>query len=147
MGSLIAGTTRRKRGKQAMTSTGQHPRRCKATTKSGRACLCFALTGSDYCFSHDPALAEKRKEARSRGGHARHGRKLGSDLQAPVKINDLADVVRVVTEEINAVRSLEKSISRARAVGYLCGVLVGVYTQSEIESRIVALEQATGTGR
>ena len=59
-------------------------------------------------------------------------------------IEGLGDVVHVVTAEINTLLTLEKSIGRARAVGYLAGVLVTVYAQSELERRIAALEARIG---
>ena len=74
-----------------------------------------ALPGSVWCWWHDPALADARKEARSRGGRARHGRKLGTtSMGDPVEIHSLEDVSRLIVEEINMARGLEKSISRAR---------------------------------
>ena len=123
------------------STTTRLPGQCTATTKDGSPCRGFALQGGAFCFAHEPSLAEKRHEARSRGGRARHGRKLATtgDGQT-VEIHDLADVVAVITREINTLLTLEKSISRARAVGYLAGVLVSVYTQSELEQRIAALE-------
>jgi len=57
-----------------------------------------------------------------------------------VAIQSLADVVTVLEGELNALLTLEVSISRARAVVYACQVLASIYTQSELEQRIAALE-------
>ena len=129
-------------GKHMDSSTAYNlPRLCEATNKDGGPCRGYAVTGSDYCFWHDPALADRRKLARTKGGRARHGRALGAVHRGqPVHIAELADVVKVLEAELNALLTLEKSISRARAVGYLCGVLVKVYKDTELEARIVALE-------
>ena len=117
---------------------------CKATTKAGQPCGGWA-GASGFCFSHDPARAAQRKEARARGGRARHGRRIGTvGADGQVTIEGLGDVVHVVTAEINTLLTLEKSIGRARAVGYLAGVLVTVYAQSELERRIAALEARIG---
>ena len=119
---------------------------CGATTRAGAPCRTYALTGSAFCWWHDPTRAEDRKEARSRGGHARHGRSIGKvgDV-APVKIDSLADVVRVLERELNEVLHLDRSISRARAVGYLCQIASGIYQASELETRLQRLEeQAAG---
>lgn len=86
-------------------------------------------------------MADRRKLARSKGGKARHGRTLGAVHDGdPVHIGELADVVRVLEAEINALLTLEKSVSRARAVGYLCGVLVNVYKDTELAQRLADLE-------
>jgi len=115
--------------------------RCEATTKAGGRCANYALVGSVFCFVHDPTKAQERKEARSRGGRARHGRTLAHVHNGdPVHIECLADVVTVLEAELNALLTLEVSISRARAVGYLAGVLVDVYKDTELEARIERLE-------
>ena len=115
---------------------------CQAKTKSGDPCQNPTIHGRPFCWWHDPELAEQRAEARSKGGRARHGRRIGTVRDGgQVQINSLSDVVDLVTSEINAVRGLEVSISRGRAIGYLAGVLVQVYTQSELEQRIAALEE------
>ena len=50
---------------------------CKAVTKTGARCRVRALEGSLYCYFHSPDMAAERKEARARGGRARHGRRVG----------------------------------------------------------------------
>ena len=118
--------------------------RCEATTKGGQPCQLVALPGSVFCWWHDPDRAGERAEARSKGGRARHGRSLGevAGNGRQVKIDSLADVVQVLAGELGEVLTLERSISRARAVGYLCGVLAQIYTSSELEARLAALERA-----
>jgi len=58
----------------------------------------------------------------------------------PVHIGSLADVITILESELNALLTLEVSVSRARAVGYLCAQAVSVYKDTELESRIAALE-------
>lgn len=43
---------------------------CAGRTKAGEPCGGFAVTGSDYCFSHAPERAQQRLEARRKGGKA-----------------------------------------------------------------------------
>ena len=119
--------------------------RCTATTKAGTRCQNPTLPGAAFCWWHDPARAGERAEARAKGGRARHGRTLG-DLGngERVTIDSLADVIAVLAGELGEVLQLERSISRARAVGYLAGILATIYTQSELEQRIAALEARAG---
>lgn len=121
-----------------MTSTG-----CQATRKDGRPCGSWALTGSSFCFMHDPTRSAERQEARSRGGRARHGRTLTTSTGA-VALGSVADVVKVLEGELGALLSLEGSVARARAVGYLCGQAVRALEVSELEARIAALEARFG---
>lgn len=126
-----------------MTSTAS--KKCKATNRRGEPCGAYAMEGSDYCYWHDPALAEERRKARAKGGHARHGRKIGSTGGAdPVEIETAADVLPVLSEEINELRKLERSVKRARAIGYLCGQVVRAFEVSELQTRVEALEAVLG---
>jgi len=121
--------------------------RCEATTKAGTRCKHRALPGSRWCWWHspDPEIAERRKEARAKGGRARHGRTVrGEGMHEPLEIANLGDLAAALVEEINAVRSLELSIARARALAYIAGVLAGIWEASELERRIEALEQRIG---
>ena len=121
---------------------------CQATTKKGAPCKTYALTGSAFCWWHDPTRAEDRKLAGSKGGRARHGRKLGPLAEGEyIAINSLTDVLRVLERELNAVLHLETSISRARTVGYLAGIMANIYQASELEQRLAALEAQAGMGR
>lgn len=131
---------------ESSTAAIEEVRICSAIRKDGRPCRAHCVAGSGFCFAHDPGLAEKRFAARSKGGRARHGRKLGTVAGArePVVIDGLDAVCQVLENEINEVLHLERSVSRARALGYLCGILVNIYTPSELEQRIAALEERLG---
>lgn len=50
---------------RSVPSTGS--RVCSATRRDGQPCRAVA-THSGLCIAHDPSLAEKRQEARRRGG-------------------------------------------------------------------------------
>lgn len=44
---------------------------CAGRTQVGEACAAYAVSGSDYCFSHAPERREERLAARRKGGKAR----------------------------------------------------------------------------
>jgi hypothetical protein len=47
--------------------------KCMFTRPDGTKCAAWAITGSRFCFFHDPASAEKRRKATEKGGqNARH---------------------------------------------------------------------------
>jgi len=119
---------------------------CQATTKGGQPCSCYALAGSEFCFWHAPEAAEARKLARVKGGQARQGRsgvlRDGRGVSLPLK--SMADVVQLLEKAVGDVLVLENSISRARAVGYLCSVAVKALEVSDLEERITRLEERLG---
>ena len=116
-------------------------RPCKARTKGGTECQTPALTGSDFCFFHDPDKAEDRFEARAAGGRQNRMKTLSAD--APdVQVESCQDVVRLVSETINQVRKGDIDPRVANAVGYLANVLIRAVDQGELEKRIEDLEAA-----
>ena len=116
---------------------------CTGTTKRGTRCQNPALPGSVWCWWHAPDKADDRREARSKGGRARHGRRLGTTNSGElVTISDLGDVVKLLERTINDALSLENSLSRANTIARLASVLCGIYQVSELEARITVLEVA-----
>jgi len=113
---------------------------CEATRNDGGPCSAYTLRDSDYCFAHDPSKAAERKEARSKGGRARHGRSLTAQGVA-VELSCLGDVVHLLGKALSDVLVLDNSVARARAVGYLCGIATRALQASELEDRIARLEE------
>lgn len=123
-----------------MTSTA---RLCTARNRRGEPCQVRALAGSSFCWFHDPDKAAERKEARARGGRARHGRTMATaGGSGPVDLATVADVVRVLERSLQDLFALENSISRARAVAYVGSVAVRALELSSLEERVAALERA-----
>jgi len=112
---------------------------CAATKRNGEACQAAALPGSRFCFFHSPGHADARREAQSRGGLANKMATLPSD--APdVKVEDGADVVKLLSATINQVRRGEIDPRVANAVGYLSNIALAATDRRELESRIAELE-------
>lgn len=115
--------------------------KCTATTKSGAPCGAWATGDNGLCISHDPARAARLAAARSAGGRARHGRRIGATGDAqPVALRTLADVLGLLEETANDLRQLENSVSRGRALVSLAQAWASCYEVTELENRIAALE-------
>ena len=54
---------------------------CAATTADGNPCPNAALSGGQFCFTHDPAKAAERDAARNRGGAARAAQLSGAVVE------------------------------------------------------------------
>ena len=112
---------------------------CTATKDDGTACGAAALPGSRFCFFHDPAKAAARRQAQSAGGLANKMATLPAD--APdVKVEDGADVVKLLGATINQVRRGEIDPRVGNSVGYLANIVLAATGQRELESRIAELE-------
>ncbi len=123
----------------ASVSAAGPGRRCVYQHPSGQQCGGFAVSTSAYCFAHDPASARKRDEARRRGGSA--GR-MATLPAADVAVRSFADVVTVVEATINDVRAGRLDVKIANAVAVLSGVALKAIGQSDLETRLAALEAA-----
>ena len=120
-----------------MNNTAQ--KLCTATKRDGMGCQAAALPGSPFCFFHDPAKATARRKAQSAGGRENRMRTLPAD--APdVKVQDGADVVRLLSDTINQVRRGEIDPRVANTVGYLSNIVLAATSQRELESRLAELE-------
>ena len=112
---------------------------CTATARNGTACRAAALPGSHCCFFHSPKHAAARRNAQSRGGLANRIATLPAD--APdVKVEDGADVVKLLSLTINQVRRGEIDPRVANAVGYLSNIVLAATAQRDLETRIAELE-------
>jgi hypothetical protein len=119
---------------------------CAAAKGDGTACGAAALPGSQFCFFHDPAKAAARRQAQSAGGSANKMATLPAD--APdVKVEDGADVVKLLGATINQVRRGEIDPRVANAVGYLSNIVLTATGQRELESRIAELESLVKSRR
>jgi len=118
-------------------------KRCQAITQDGTPCQAYAVAGSDYCFHHDPARAVERRDARSRGGRARHGRHVGPVGQAePIPLETMADVATLLRRTIDDTFQLENSLQRARTLGYLANLFLKALDMADLEQRVMAIERA-----
>jgi len=97
------------------------------------------VAGIAVLFLSRSCESRRETEAQSRGGLANKMATLPAD--APdVKVEDGADVVKLLSETINQVRRGEIDPRVANAVGYLSNIVRAATGQREVESRIAELE-------
>ena len=60
--------------------------------------------------------------------------------QSDIRIKNTADVVKLLNETINQVRTGEIEVKIANSVGYLSGICLKAIEQGDIEERLDALE-------
>lgn len=112
--------------------------RCESTKRNGEPCQAQALPNSPHCWAHDPARAEQRAEARSRGGRnsAKIHRLRGLVPPRLVAVYDRLE------EALGEVHDGELDPKRAQAMASLAKAMVAVLTAGEIEQRLRDLETA-----
>ena len=113
---------------------------CQARTASGDPCRMSALAESDFCFSHDPAIATERARARKLGGRNRHTPHVGDPESIPAKIETIRDAGAILSYTLAELLAHENSIPRARALLAIFDSFVKAIEIGELEQRIAALE-------
>jgi hypothetical protein len=111
---------------------------CKAINRDGQPCGAYALSGSDYCFMHDPSQAAKRAEARKLGGQRQRANHSGA--VCPVTVQNMGDVLALLDYSLAESLRLENSLARGRLLVSLAGAYIEALQVGELEARIEALE-------
>ena len=108
--------------------------KCQATTKSSKPCKANALRGKNYCLAHDPESKKKFKEITRKGGRVK---KKVQVCLAPIEFKgDVREVLDLLADTINRVRSNQMPPRIANTIGYLAGHMVKALEIAEIEDRL-----------
>ena len=92
------------------------------------------MSGSDFCFWHDPTSRESRLEASRRGGSRRTVELPEAELRTPERARS------ILARVIEATASGAMDSATARAVGYLLQIETRIREGHDLEKRIEALE-------
>lgn len=111
---------------------------CRFKKNDGSQCEAQAIKGGNLCFSHDPLKADEKHEAVVKGGLS--SKKNTLDLPS-VKVKTVADVVNLLEDTVNRVRSGEMEIKVANCFGFLSGHLIKAIELSNLEKRIQFIEE------
>jgi len=115
--------------------------RCEFRKRDGTRCRARKLRGSRWCWFHDPAKADRRSAAQRAGGQ--HGRSAVLPADTPLRqVRSAGDVIELVGETINQVRTGTLDPKVGNCVGYLAAVTLKAVQQGDVEQRLAALETA-----
>lgn len=128
--------------------------KCKATTKAGKPCQALAGEGSDFCFFHDPDRRPAAREVQRRGGQTGKAATLApTDLKpwrgaagevTVLHSPTLPDLVNLLCDTIDDVRTGRLDPKVANSVGYLSGIILKALQFEAFEERLAAIEEAVG---
>lgn len=116
---------------------------CTSTKADGSPCRAQALPGKAVCVFHDPDGAERRAEARRRGGHTRNRPPATLPADAPdMALATVADIVGAVASVFNQVRKGILDAKVGNCLSGLLGVQLRALAGEALEQRVAALERA-----
>jgi hypothetical protein len=105
-----------------------------------RGCKASALKDDVFCFFHSqkPRIIAKRAIAQSRGGRKSKIHK------EPVSMKSLEDIQVILLEALNEIRcsGTENTVSKSRAIAYICLSLANIQDRIDLEKRIEAIENS-----
>ena len=109
---------------------------CEFMKISGKRCRAPAITGSKFCFFHDPSRAEQRKQAQSAGGLASsEGRSRWEwEPVEPLNLHRARGLAELVIEQLNEMRGLQPSPRKGTAIFYGVSLLVRIYLEVRLWS-------------
>ena len=124
------------------TPTSALVRQCRGINASRTPCLALPMSGSDYCFTHDPNIVEQRQEAHRRGGA--NSRAVSPEVQEDwkdIRIKTPADLQRFLSKVLNLTASGQIPSHCANALGVLSNAWSKCYEVAELSDRVSELEE------
>jgi hypothetical protein len=114
-------------------------KKCKAIRPYGSNCDAWAMSDSDYCFTHNPETQADRLLANQKGGKS--PKKNLNPLPA-LALRQTNEIVILLEETINKVRSGELDLKVANTVGFLSGHLLKAIELADLSGRVETIERA-----
>jgi len=98
------------------------------------------MDGFVYCFTHNPATQEEKEKAVLKGGLAPKPRKDPVQLE-PIKIQSISDVVELLEDTINRIRTEPITHQKANCIGFLANIIIRAREVGGLEDTIETLEK------
>ena len=123
-------------------------KQCKHTKRDSTKCTSFAMKGSDFCYRHNPDISDDDKlNASSKGGKTT----LQDDfIQTPlpeIKIQKIQDVVTLLADTINNMRSGKISQKSGTSIGYLSFILLMAMDKAKAEKEQEKIDKLKAEGK
>jgi hypothetical protein len=126
---------------EVSTMTHKKDRGCQKTKADGSQCEAGAITGSRFCYFHDPSKAHERLVAQRAGGRARsRGIAVLPEGTPDRPLETAADGMALLREVVNRVLTGKLNPKTATAVGYLLNIFLRALSQRDFEARLALLE-------
>lgn len=98
-------------------------------------CNANAMADFEYCFSHNPETQSDKRAAVIKGGLAPKPRKEAERLE-PVSIKNTKDILALIEDTVNRVRSEPMTHQKANSIGYLSTVALKAMEIDELDEKL-----------
>ena len=114
--------------------------KCIFIKEDGQQCEGFAISGSEYCLSHDPYSKDIRTERAKSGGKSNSSQFVNDPLE-PINLKSASDISKALEKTINEVRTGKISIKAANTLGYLLGIALKAYQVTELDTKLDSINK------
>lgn len=113
-------------------------RKCKYIKDNGEQCNATPMKDAGYCFSHNPDTQVEKRLAVVKGGL--NSRKVNLNLE-PVNLKEAQEIVALLEDTINGVRSGEIPPNIANTIGYLAGHALKAIELARYADKVESVER------
>jgi hypothetical protein len=114
---------------------------CTSNTKAGKQCTAPQMSGSDYCYRHNPEIDQETKLQASKAG----GKSKSVLKDAPkAQLRTIQGIVNLLETNTDAVIRGDLDPRVSNAVVQNVNALLKVYELAVVDSRVRKLEQEAG---
>ena len=106
--------------------------------KNNARCKAKCVTGSKFCFRHDPKLAQKALQASKKGGLKRNDYLSNKET---ITLNTTADIQILLGKVINGIWQGKIPTKVGSSIGFLTRCWLDAYEKAELEKRVADLEK------
>jgi hypothetical protein len=109
--------------------------KCQYLKPDNSNCLANAITDSDFCFSHNPDTKADKEFAVWKGGKAPKPRQ-GALQMEPIQIKAIPDLLRLIEDTINRVRTEPMTHQKANCIGYLANIALRTLESGQLADKL-----------
>jgi len=115
--------------------------KCTHTKKDGTACGAYAMTGTEFCYLHNPAIPdEEKRQTQTRGGEGRALMTIAEPLPA-MRLDTPQDAIYLIADTINRVRAGELDVRIANCIGVLSGHLIKAFETAQLKDKVEMIDR------
>jgi hypothetical protein len=113
---------------------------CLFEKPNRKSCQAKPLEGEDFCYFHHPEMQKKRKKSQAKGGQTKQI--ILKEPLPPIVLANPQDVVFLLQDTINRVRSGEMDVKTGNCMGVLSGHLIKALEVSSIATKVEIIHRA-----
>lgn len=109
--------------------------KCQFIKPDTTQCKANAMIGAEFCFTHNPDVQDEKEMAVIKGGLALKPRK-DAELMPHISIKNVDDVMALIEDTLNRVRTEPMTHQKANCIGYLANIAIKALEVGELDDKL-----------